>query len=168
MKILAIDQGLSNSGYWIDENFNGLITTDKKDEMMFRLKDIRDKFFKLSCEQNIEVVVIEGYSFGAMSNRMITAGEVGGIIRCMTAELNKPLIIIPPTLLKKYVCGKGNVKKEQMLLQCYKKFGKEFDNNNLCDAFCLNEFYSDYLLWEIIAKISETEPTEMDYTKNEI
>jgi hypothetical protein len=32
---------------------------------------------------------------------------------------------------------KKGSKKELMLLHCFKKWGQEFENNNLCDAYCL-------------------------------
>jgi len=52
----------------------------------------------------------------------------------------KSYIITTPTTLKKFITGKGNAKKELMLLKVYKKWGKEFDNNNICDAYSLAEY----------------------------
>ena len=102
---------------------------------------------------------MEDYSYGSTGRFTFTAGELGGAIKLFCHEHNIQLIIIAPTLLKKYVCGKGNAKKEQMLLQCYKRYGKEFHNNNLCDAYCLHKFYTDYLEWK---------ESGAGYTKNEI
>jgi len=39
--------------------------------------------------------------------------------------------------LKKFVCGKGGVKKEVILLHTYKRYNETFENNNICDAFVL-------------------------------
>jgi len=47
-------------------------------------------------------------------------------------------LIVPPTNLKKYVTGKGNgVSKSQMLLQVYKKWGVEFNDDNAADSYGL-------------------------------
>ncbi|MGD2073064.1 MAG: hypothetical protein PVG65_06210, partial [Candidatus Thorarchaeota archaeon] len=45
--------------------------------------------------------------------------------------------VIAPSTLKKFVTGKGNCKKELILLKVYQKFEIEFDNHNLADAFSL-------------------------------
>tara|TARA_Y100000034_G_scaffold136342_1_gene212299 strand:- start:2269 stop:2787 length:519 start_codon:yes stop_codon:yes gene_type:complete len=148
--ILAVDQALSTSGYWIDDGTNGLIKTKPETPLRERLFIIRS-FIKDLCEKHlIELIVMEGYSFGSRNTKFtFTAGEVGGTIKLLSFDLDIPLIIVSPTLLKKYVCGKGNVKKEQMLLQVYKKYNREFDNNNICDAYCLNEFVRRFKEYEL-------------------
>jgi Holliday junction resolvasome RuvABC endonuclease subunit len=42
-------------------------------------------------------------------------------------------------VIKKFITGTGTAKKELMLLKVYKKFGEEFQDNNICDAFCLGK-----------------------------
>jgi crossover junction endodeoxyribonuclease RuvC len=44
---------------------------------------------------------------------------------------------IPPMTLKKYASGKGNSKKQEMLLQIYKRWGIEFNDDNAADAYAL-------------------------------
>lgn len=82
-------------------------------------------------------IYIEGLSYGSMSQRMFQLAGLHYYIRT-TLFLNKTKFsIIPPTTLKKWLTGKGNSKKELMILNCYKKFGVSFNDNNLCDAYCL-------------------------------
>ena len=45
--------------------------------------------------------------------------------------------VITPGTLKKFVTGKGQCKKDLILLKVYKKWGEEFDDNNLADAYSL-------------------------------
>jgi Holliday junction resolvasome RuvABC endonuclease subunit len=51
-------------------------------------------------------------------------------------HLRKPLQI-PPMTLKKYATGKGTSKKQEMLLQIYKRWGVEFNDDNAADAYAL-------------------------------
>jgi Holliday junction resolvasome RuvABC endonuclease subunit len=44
---------------------------------------------------------------------------------------------IPPMTLKKYATGKGTAKKQEMLLQIYKRWGIEFPDDNAADAYAL-------------------------------
>jgi Holliday junction resolvasome RuvABC endonuclease subunit len=68
----------------------------------------------------------------------------GGLLYHIVIETYKhflPYKVINPTTLKSFVIGtkgkKKGSKKELMLLHCFKKWGEEFENNNLCDAYCL-------------------------------
>jgi len=51
-------------------------------------------------------------------------------------HLQTPLQI-PPMTLKKYAAGKGNAKKQEMLLQIYKRWGVEFNDDNAADSYAL-------------------------------
>ncbi|CAB4128320.1 hypothetical protein UFOVP223_5 [uncultured Caudovirales phage] len=51
-------------------------------------------------------------------------------------HLKTPLQI-PPMTLKKYATGKGTSKKQEMLLQIYKRWGVEFNDDNAADAYSL-------------------------------
>lgn len=44
---------------------------------------------------------------------------------------------VPPMTLKKYATGKGTAKKQEMLLQIYKRWGVEFNDDNAADAYAL-------------------------------
>lgn len=52
---------------------------------------------------------------------------------------------VPPTMLKKYVTGKGTgVQKNQMLLATYKAFGVEFTDDNAADSYGLARIASGF------------------------
>ena len=85
-------------------------------------------------------VYLEGISFASRGASIAEMAALNYHIRIRMRLRNIPYNSIPATSLKKFICGKGNVKKEQMLLQVYKKFGVEFKDNNLCDAYCLARF----------------------------
>jgi Holliday junction resolvasome RuvABC endonuclease subunit len=118
-------------------------------EDLIRIKHIKDEIHKsmkevdfLSEYINIRetCIAIEGPSYGmeGKTSSIHTLGKLMGIIEYwFTYELLIQYTIIPPTTLKKIITGKGVGKKEMMLKEVYKKFGLDFNDNNLCDAFCL-------------------------------
>jgi hypothetical protein len=72
------------------------------------------------------------------------AGELGGMVKLELKHwfYNEPNagypLIIPPSVLKKYVTGKGTgVQKNQILLNVYKKWGVEFNDDNAADSYAL-------------------------------
>jgi len=46
--------------------------------------------------------------------------------------------VVAPTMLKKFVTGKGNTKKDLMLLETYKRYNVYFEDDNICDAYGLS------------------------------
>ena len=92
---------------------------------------------------NVEAIALEGYAFGSQMANM--AGELGGMIRLALFDkyrfVNETAafpLVVPPTSLKKYVTGKGTgVKKNQMLLAIYKKWGVEFTSDDAADSYGL-------------------------------
>lgn len=80
--------------------------------------------------------VTEGYGFGN-ANTLATLVEVGTVLRYFIWQEGLTNIIIPPTTLKKFTTGKGNSKKEEMLLAVYKKWGHEVPTNDEADAVAL-------------------------------
>jgi Holliday junction resolvasome RuvABC endonuclease subunit len=87
---------------------------------------------RISC-----LVMIEGYAFGAKGSSGISLGELGGVTRVALYDLNIPFIEIPPTQAKKFVTGRGNAKKEHMLMETLDRWGVKFLDDNICDAFGL-------------------------------
>jgi Holliday junction resolvasome RuvABC endonuclease subunit len=57
--------------------------------------------------------------------------------------------------LKKYAAGKGNAKKQEMLLQIYKRWGLEFNDDNAADAYSLGRLATGTSINDIEAAIVE-------------
>ena len=51
--------------------------------------------------------------------------------------------------LKKFAAGKGNAKKQEMLLQIYKRWGLEFTDDNAADAYSLGRLVSKTTIGEV-------------------
>ena len=87
----------------------------------------------------VDLVVIEGYSFAGKFNNSLQY-ELGACIRMKLHENEVPFIEIPPTSLKKFVTGKGNAKKDLMMLGVYKRWDFDPADDNEADAYGLAQF----------------------------
>lgn len=82
-----------------------------------------------------------------MSHAALMSGELVAIVKAVCwkylDEPGKYPLQVPPLTLKKYTTGKGQgVQKNQMLLQVYKKWGVEFDDDNAADSYALARLIS--------------------------
>lgn len=89
--------------------------------------------------QNIERIYIEGLAYSSSGQSTMELAGLHYLVRCYIVQQNNglPYKMIAPPSLKKFVTGVGNCKKNLMLLNAFKKFGEEFDDDNVCDAYCL-------------------------------
>jgi len=151
--IIGLDLSLTSTGVSIYSLAEDSITTESiktsnKNSYMQRYKIILDRLleidhFTLPCS----IYFIEGYSFGSFgkSSSMSNLIELGGIIKYDLTNRERFYIDVPPTVLKKFVTGKGNAKKEDIKLALYKKYHKEFKNSDEADAYALTMFGLKYL-----------------------
>lgn len=89
----------------------------------------------------IEDTVRASYSASAL-------GELAGTVKitCHTVlegQARYPLKV-PPATLKKFATGRGNAKKVEVMLSAYKKWDKEFTDDNEADAYVLARIASGY------------------------
>lgn len=96
-------------------------------------------------------IFIEGFAFGASGRGVFDLGALGGILRLMLAEKFSGYYEVPPTSLKKFICGKGNAKKQIMIEQTYRKYGKGSDvltDDNQTDAYGLSRMGIAFLQYK--------------------
>lgn len=148
--IMGIDQSLNNFAICIIKNNNVVddIFRAKCDGAM-RLELIKEFLHSVLYSYLPNIIVIEGYSFGSRGAAVFNIGELGGVMRVELYEykLNNNdcvILVVPPTVLKKFVCGKGNVNKNIVLQQVLKKYGREYNNDNSADAFVLVKIGEEY------------------------
>jgi hypothetical protein len=74
-------------------------------------------------------------------------------------QLLRTPLLVPPMTLKKFISGKGNAKKDEIMLQIYKRYGVEINENNAADAYGLAriaaEFVIDSVEKDIIVKLRD-------------
>jgi crossover junction endodeoxyribonuclease RuvC len=111
-----------------------------------RLRDIQNwmcrKFESLESSGNvIKDIAMEGTVLASQS--ALVLGELAATVKlgCWEYFYKLPFLMtplqIPPMTLKKYATGKGTAKKQEMLLQMYKRWGVEFNDDNAADAYAL-------------------------------
>ena len=137
---VGVDLSLSETGLVVlDKTFKilqqELIATYPTTNIESRILEIKDRLTKFFNKDSI--IYLEGLSFGSRGQSMLELAGLHYLIRAHLYQSNFYYKPIPPTTVKKFITGKGNCKKELMLLKVYKKFGIEFNNNNLCDAYSL-------------------------------
>lgn len=141
-----------------------------------RLADIRwwmeSKFDFLDSQScRITDIAMEGTVLA--SHSALKLGELAGMVKLsiwdyfdgntnsvipFEEHVRTPLQI-PPMTLKKYATGKGTAKKQEMLMQIYKRWGIEFNDDNAADSYALArlaaEIGSDAIERQIVEQIKD-------------
>jgi len=166
MVFMGIDQSLTSTGICIyDCAYHWSMIESKKTkdtksptiDYTRRLMDITKEVEDKIKEFNVEVIAIEGMSFGSQGRTIFELGGLSHILRAKFIELNIPFVVIPPTTLKKFWFGKGNAKKEEMVEEAMKRgfqipFTKNYGtkkepnimfDDNVVDATALCVFLQD-------------------------
>lgn len=82
-------------------------------------------------------VCIEGFSYGSRGKGVSIQYGIGWIIRAELAKKGFGYEEISPNTLKKFATGKGNAKKDAMVLPIFKHWGFEHSSDNVRDAYIL-------------------------------
>lgn len=101
-----------------------------------RLAAIRDRLETWLAAITPGVAYVEGYAYGARYNRE-ALGELGGVVRLALADLQWSVVVVPPTMLKKFVTGAGNGEKDHMMREIWKRWQYDATDNNDADAYAL-------------------------------
>lgn len=80
----------------------------------------------------IDLAVIEDLPTHAKSAGI--TGMVHGAVRAVLLEAGIPYVLITPATLKAFATGKGNADKTAMAIAALKRAGREFADDNQCDA----------------------------------
>lgn len=124
-----------------------------------RLNDIgnwlADRLYE--CDEKgwtVQDIAMEGTVLASQS--ALALGELSAVVK-LTLFNNTDILPlqIPPMTLKKYAAGKGTAKKQEMLLQIYKRFGLEFNDDNAADAYALARLAGGHTLNAVDAQIVE-------------
>ena len=97
---------------------------------------LKDKLTQFQWEGwSVKDVAMEGTVLASQS--ALVLGELAATVKLTLWEKSILPLQIPPMTLKKYATGKGTAKKQEMLLQMYKRWGVEFNDDNAADAYAL-------------------------------
>lgn len=114
-----------------------LFGSETDSEVEDRLMELEKKFKFVPNIVCLHSVCIEGPSYASNGAFVLQMGALHFMIRLMLRKRNVDYSIIAPGTLKKFVTGDGRAKKDLMLLKVFKKWGVEFEDDNLADAYSL-------------------------------
>ena len=139
MKILGLDLSLTSTGYSLN-GVTGIISTKQKGPA--RLSHVTNSVANLCLENQIECVIVEGYSFGSRNSQAHSIGELGGCVRMRLWDMGLPFVDVPPTSRAKFATGKGNAGKTEVISAISSKTGMIFSGGGAddeCDAWVLEQ-----------------------------
>lgn len=106
-----------------------------------RLTDIADwligRIAQLHSGFTCDLMNVAMESGVVRSSAALAIGELHGVVKYALAQDDIYPLQVPPASLKKYVTGKGNSGKSEMLLQVYRRWGVEFNDDNAADSYGL-------------------------------
>lgn len=83
-----------------------------------------------------DVIVLEGYGFSMQHpSSIVPLVELGGLLRFMLVMDGFAWLDPRPAELKKFVTGKGNAPKDQVMMHVLKRWGHTSLSNNTADAY---------------------------------
>lgn len=143
MRILGLDPS-SKTGYVIlDEDGNlvkaGVFHYKPAKDRFARYEKYEHKLIELLDDYEIDLVIIEGFSFAGKFNNSFQY-ELGTVYRMALYKHETMFVEVPPTTLKKFITGKGNSKKDMIMLAVYKYWDFDPTDDNEADAYGLAQF----------------------------
>ena len=139
MNIMGLDLSLTSTGISINGSTQVVSTKLKGAE---RLSVMNQTILEIAKAQNVDIVLIEGYSFASRSGQAFSIGELGGCVRMTLWENRIPYVEIPPTCRAKFATGRGNASKGEVISAISAKTGIIFSGasgNDECDAWVLEQ-----------------------------
>jgi crossover junction endodeoxyribonuclease RuvC len=117
-------------------------TKEWTEEFTSKIKSDPERFFDiteqiLSWLSKGDVICIEGFSYGSKGRGVSTQYGIGWLIRAELIRNGYTYTEVSPSAVKKFATGKGNEKKENMVLPIYKHWGFEHPSDNVRDAYVL-------------------------------
>lgn len=139
MNLMGLDLSLTSTGLCINEESFIIKPKSKGAE---RLSIVSDIIVATAIAKNINIVLIEGYAFGARNSQSHSIGELGGAVRMKLWESKIQFIDIPPTCRAKFATGKGNAGKNEVISSISAKTGIVWSGggaDDMCDAWILEQ-----------------------------
>lgn len=141
---VGIDASLTGTGVCVKIDDTTQVHTIKtnprtKPNDLERLRYISDEIMALVPE-DVSLICIEDYFTPTNKFQMGSAISLVGLgitIRLAMYEKGIPFVIVSPSQLKKFVSGKGNIAKNMVIHEIYKRYGKEVKDDNQADSLVL-------------------------------
>lgn len=132
--VVGLDLSLSSSGVARADGTVGTITFDL--DGINRIDAIVDAI-AITIPPLVELVAVEGYSFGSNMTYARETAELGGCVRLALWRAQVPYIDVPPGTVKKYATGDGHASKLAVIRAAEKRLGYEGESSDEADALWL-------------------------------
>lgn len=139
MKLMGLDISLTSTGMSIDGRTSTISTKFRGAE---RLSIVSYEVAHTCFTEQVDCVILEGYSFASKNSHAHSIGELGGCIRMRLWEAGVPFVEVPPTSRAKFATGKGNAGKTEVISAISSKTGLVFSGagaDDECDAWILEQ-----------------------------
>ncbi|MFJ3037766.1 Holliday junction endonuclease [Streptomyces tendae] len=130
-RILGLDLSITATGFALPDGSTGTFKGPWKGD--WRLVAIKTAV--AGHADSIDLAVIEDLPTHAKAAGI--TGMVHGAVRAVLLEAGVPYALVTPATLKAYATGKGNADKTAMAIAALKRAGREFGDDNQCDAWWL-------------------------------
>jgi len=143
MRVMGVDTSTKTGYVILDDKGDvasvGVLYHKPQNNRFARIAHYTREIGELIEAHGVDLVIIEGYSFAGKFNNSLQY-EMGACIRMKMWQDEVKFVEVAPTSLKKFVTGKGNAKKDLMLLGVYKRWDFDTDDDNEADAYGLAQF----------------------------
>lgn len=137
--ILGLDLSLTSTGYCHNGEPDVIRVKTVGDE---RLRDISSALYAIRKKLQIDLVVLEGYSFASVFSRAHAIGELGGVVRLDLFMSGIPYVVVSPKSRAKFATGKGNANKADVMHAISEKANLDLSGpgaDDKCDAWVLEQ-----------------------------
>lgn len=118
--------------------FEGMFLAGKNVTGLARCSEIAGQVVDQLEKHRPTIVVFEGYAYNAKSPfTLIVLVEINTVARYFVRQHGHAMAVVPPEMLKKFVAGKGNIKKSLLPMHVMKRWGYEAATDDLADAYGL-------------------------------
>ncbi len=149
LRILALDLSITATGVCLPDGTTRPTKTNPKDGDR-RLQHIVDHVGLALGEgpddigDGCDLVVMEEAPPGLKGPAIKAIHMVHGAVRLRLIDFGTPYVLINPTTLKAYATGSTSADKTAMAIAALKRTGREFGDDNQCDAFWLRAAALDH------------------------
>jgi len=174
-KIVSLDLSLVATGVTVltDNRSESFLIKSKRPKdntptnELIRILNIIKEIDSHVVGKNIDLVCIEGMAFCTRNtSALIQLGVLNYFVRHLCYKHNIKFCIIAPTTAKRFATGRGNSKKDEIMLEVYKRWKKSFSDDNLCDSFVLAKI--GQALLDKDEKITKTQQEVINLLKKQL
>lgn len=138
MRVLGLDMSTCSGVAIVDSAEGVMYAADVKapssHKDMQRVNSILTPIMELRAEYAPDAILMEDYFVSKFGGASIVSIEIGAILRFCLWQEETVWGTATASVLKKFVTGSGKAKKDQMVLEVFKRFGYSSKSNDIADA----------------------------------